>query len=299
MHTKGHMITDMGTILRKAKKEGYGVAAPNVWSLNTVKSAFEAAEELKAPVILDGAGIHQIEEIADAVKFYEKKFPGVTAALNLDHGGAFEEIIQAIRYGYSSVMVDRSTLSFEENVKEVAEIVKIAHAVGVSVEAELGHVGQGFEYESTRDAGLTHKEEAMEFVKRTGVDCLAVSVGTSHGTYKGTPKLEFELLKELHQMIEIPLVLHGGSGTGDENLKKAVETGIQKVNLCTDLSNAGLEELKKYLGVDYDSIGKDGALGEFGNPSANMFDGSNVQAKGYKEKLKHYIRLFGGEGKGF
>ena len=123
----------MGTILRQAKKEGYGVAAPNAWSLNTVKSIFEAASELKAPVIIDGAGIHQIEEISDAVHFYEKKFPEVTAALNLDHGGPFEEIIQAIRCGYTSVMVDRSTLTFEENVREVAEIVKIAHAESLSL----------------------------------------------------------------------------------------------------------------------------------------------------------------------
>lgn len=292
------MLTDMGTILRKAKKEGYGVAAPNVWSGVTVKSVFEAAKELKAPIIFDCAGIHSLEETVDMVRFYERKFPGVSGALNLDHGGSFEEIVTAVRCGCTSVMVDRSTLPFEENVREVSEIVKIAHAVGVSVEAELGHVGQGFEYESTRDAGLTRKEEAMEFVKQTGVDCLAVSVGTSHGTYKGTPKLEFELLRELHEMLPIPLVLHGGSGTGDDNLKKAVETGIQKVNLCTDLSNAGLEELKKYLGVDYDSMVKDGSLGEFGNPSANMYDAGNAMGKGYKELLKHYITLFGGVNRG-
>ena len=270
------MLTDMGTILRQAKKEGYGVAAPNAWSLNTVKSIFEAASELKAPIIIDGAGLHQIEEV-----------------LNLDHGGPFEEIIQAIRCGYTSVMVDRSTLTFEENVREVAEIVKIAHAVGVSVEAELGHVGQGFEYEQTRDSGLTRKEEAIDFVKQTNVDALAVSVGTSHGTYHGTPKLEFELLADLHQMVEVPLVLHGGSGTGDDNLKKAVQTGIQKVNLCTDLSNAGLETLKGYLQIDYDHMKKDGSLGEFGNKTANMFDLSNEMRIGYKEALKHYITLFG------
>lgn len=287
------MLTDMGTILRQAKKEGYGVAAPNAWSLNTVKSIFEAASELKAPVIIDGAGIHQIEEISDAVHFYEKKFPEVTAALNLDHGGPFEEIIQAIRCGYTSVMVDRSTLAFEENVREVAEIVKIAHAVGVSVETELGHVGQGFEYEQTRDSSLTRKEEAIDFVKQTNVDALAVSVGTSHGTYHGTPKLEFELLADLHQMVEVPLVLHGGSGTGDDNLKKAVQTGIQKVNLYTDLSNAGLETLKGYLQIDYDHMKKDGSLGEFGNKTANMFDLSNEMRIGYKEALKHYITLFG------
>lgn len=289
------MLTDMGTILRKAKKEGYGVAAPNVWNSVTVKSVYEAAKELNAPIIFDCAGIHNLEETVELVHFYEKKYPEVIGAVNLDHGGSFEEIMTAIRSGCTSVMVDRSTLPFEENVKEVAEIVKIAHAAGISVEAELGHVGQGFEYEATRDAGLTKKEEAIAFVEQTGVDCLAVSVGTSHGTYKGTPKLEFELLSELHQMVEVPLVLHGGSGTGDDNLKKAVETGIQKVNLCTDLSNAGLEKMKLYMGIDYDSMKKDGKLGEFGNPSANMFELSNEMGIGYKEKLKHYIRLFGGE----
>lgn len=291
------MLIHMGRLLQDAKEKRYGVAAPNVWSLNTARVVFEAADELNAPVIFDVAGIHKLEESADAVKFYEKKFPNVVAALNLDHGGDFEEIVTAIKLGFTSVMVDRSTLSLEENIREVAEIVKIAHAVGVSVEAELGHVGQGFEYHVTRDAGLTRKEEAVEFVKKTGVDCLAVSVGTSHGTYKGTPKLEFGLLKELSELVEVPLVLHGGSGTGDDNLKKAVQTGIQKVNLCTDLSDAGLDALKSYLAIDYDSMKKSGDLGEFGNPSAHMFDMSNAVADGFKAKLIHYMKLFGGEGK--
>lgn len=291
------MIVTMDQILKKAKQDGYGVAAPNVWDRFTVKSVFEAARELKAPVVIDCAGIHDIEETADLDKFYEKKFPEVTAALNLDHGGDFEEIVAAVRFGFSSVMVDRSTLSLEENIKEVKEIVKIAHASGISVEAELGHVGQGFEYEQTRDSGLTRKEEAKRFVEETEVDCLAVSVGTSHGTYKGTPKLEFGLLGELHTLLEIPLVLHGGSGTGDENLKKAVQTGIQKVNLCTDLSNAGLTKLKSYLGIDYESMEKNGSLGEFGNPAANMWDVSKTMAGGYKEELKRYMILFGSDGR--
>lgn len=289
------MIVTMSELLQKAKREGYGVAAPNVWSGVTVKSVFEAADELKAPVIFDCAGIHNLEETVAMVRFYEKIFPQVSGAINLDHGGDFEEIIRAIRCGCTSVMVDRSTLSFEENVKEVREIVKIAHAVGVSVEAELGHVGQGFEYETTREAGLTRKEEAVEYVKQTGVDCLAVSVGTSHGAYKGTPNLEFGLLSELHQTVKVPLVLHGGSGTGDDNLQKAVKTGIQKVNLCTDLSNAGLDEVDSYLGIQFDSMKKDGSLGEFGNPTANMFELSNAMGKGYKHLLKHYMRLFGSE----
>lgn len=124
-------------------------------------------------------------ECADIAKFYERRYPEVPFALNLDHGGPYEQIVQAIHAGFSSVMIDRSTCAYEQNVKEVKEIVKIAHAVGISVEAELGHVGQGAEYEETRDAGLTKLEEALSFVQETGVDCLAVAVGTSHGVYKG------------------------------------------------------------------------------------------------------------------
>ncbi len=200
----------------------------------------------------------------------------------------------AIRNGFSSVMIDRSTLPYEENVREVKEVVKIAHAVGVSVEAELGHVGNGFEYEETRDSGLTNKEQALSYIEETGIDCLAVAVGTSHGAYKGTPHLEFDLLAELHRSIALPLVLHGGSGTGDDNLKHAVETGIQKVNLFTDLSAGGMVTLKEYLGVDYDSMKKDSSLGEFGNPNANLYDAIVEGTAGWKATLAHYVELFGG-----
>lgn len=288
------MIISMGEMLRRAKKDGYGVAAPNVFNDKTIEAAFQVADELKAPIILDGAGCHGIEEIGYIARFYERKYPNVVAALNLDHGGPFEELMLAIRSGFSSVMIDRSTLPYEENVKEVKEIVKIAHAVGVSVEAELGHVGNGFEYEETRDAGLTKKEEALRYIEETGIDCLAVAVGTSHGAYKGTPHLEFELLADLHRNIAIPLVLHGGSGTGDENLKRAVETGIQKINLFTDLSAGGMVSLNKYLGFDYDRIKKDSSLGEFGNKNANLYDAILAGTAGWKEELAHYVKLFGG-----
>ena len=288
------MIIPMGELLRRAKKEGYGVAAPNVFNDKTIEAAFQVADELKAPIILDGAGCHGIEEIGYIARFYERKYPNVVAALNLDHGGPFEEVMLAIRNGFSSVMIDRSTLPYEENVREVKEVVKIAHAVGVSVEAELGHVGFGFEYEETRDSGLTKKEEALSYIAETGIDCLAVAVGTSHGVYKGTPHLEFDLLADLHRSIEIPLVLHGGSGTGDDNLKRAVETGIQKVNLFTDLSAGGIETLRKYLGVDFDSIQKDAALGEFGNKNANLYDAIVEGTAGWKATLAHYVQLFGG-----
>ena len=290
------MLVTMEKILTRAKKYKYGVAAPNVFNIETVQSAFDAARELKAPIILDCAGMHGVEIIGDISRFYERKYPEVVVALNLDHGGKYEEIIQAIRSGFTSVMIDRSTLPYKENVVEVKEIVKIAHAAGVSVEAELGHVGQGFEYEETRDSGLTRPDEAASYVKETGVDCLAVAIGTSHGTYKGTPYLDFGLLKELSKVVNVPLVLHGGSGTGDENLRKAVEIGIQKVNLFTDLSVAGVKNLANYVNRDISKIQNIKELGEFGIKSINLPEAFQEGAKGYKNALMHYMRLFGSEG---
>ena len=278
------MILSMADVLNTAKKEHYGVAAPNVMSLSSVQAIFEVADELKAPLIVDVAGCDYFE-VAELTKFYERRYPKAVIAVNLDHGGPYDDILKAIRAGFSSVMVDRSKLPFEDNVREVAEIVKIAHAVGVSVEAELGHVGIGIEYEATRDAGLTDKAKAVEYVKRTEVDCLAVAVGTSHGAYKGKPHLEFDLLAELSKLVSVPLVLHGGSGTGDDLLKKAVETGIQKVNLATDLSNAGLASLKEYLE-------KPPAPGA--RPT-NLAEADMAGKAGYKALLAHYVKLFGGE----
>ena len=146
------MLEPMKELLVEAKRGGYAVPAPNVFDKESVEAAFNAAEELDSPVILDVGYAMGIEETGVIAKYYGTKHPRIPWALNLDHGGPFEHVILAIRSGYSSVMVDRSTLSFEDNVVQVADVVRIAHAVGVSVEAELGHVGQGVEYEATRDA---------------------------------------------------------------------------------------------------------------------------------------------------
>lgn len=292
------MIIPMHELLREAKKGGYGVAAPNVFNRETIEACFLAADELKSPIILDVAGVHGIYECADIAHFYERKYPHIPVAVNLDHGGPFEDIVNAIRAGFSSVMIDRSTSSFEDNVKETAEIVKIAHACGVSVEAELGHVGQAVEYDKTRDSGLTRPEEALEFLKQTNVDCLAVAVGTSHGVYKGECKIDFPLLDTLASQIEIPLVLHGGSGSGDENLRRTIEHGIQKVNLNTDLVMTGLaaieESYKNNLEIQ---VPKGVDTDEFITKRMNMQQLYLVGANGYKEKLMHYMRLFKSEGK--
>lgn len=292
------MIIPMHELLKEAKKGGYGVAAPNVFNRETIEACFLAAKELRAPIILDVAGVHGIYECAELARFYERRYPEVPVALNLDHGGPFEDIANAIRAGFSSVMIDRSQSSFEDNVKETAEIVKFAHACGISVEAELGHVGQAFEYDKTRDSGLTRPEEAADFLAQTNVDCLAVAVGTSHGVYQGECKIDFPLLDTLAAQIEQPLVLHGGSGSGDDNLRKTIEHGIQKVNLNTDLVMAGLDameasyannlEIKVPKGVDTD---------EFTTKRMNMQQLFAVGADAYKNKLMHYMKLFKSEGR--
>lgn len=225
------MLIGIDRILNEAKKGRYGVAAPDAYNSPSVQGCFQAALHLKAPLIISCLGTTNMEETAEVVKYYAKKHPEAVVALHLDHGGPFEEIMRALRCGYSSVMIDRSKLVFEENMREVREVVKIAHAMGVTVEAELGHVGTGTEYEATCDSGLTHREEAKRFVEETGVDALAVAVGTSHGVYKGTPRLEFELLRDIAGLVSVPLVLHGGSGTGDENLKNVSNAAFKK-SIC-------------------------------------------------------------------
>ena len=160
----------------------------------------------------------------------------VPVALNLDHGGRLEDIARCLNLGFSSVMIDASSFDFEENIRRTAIVSAMAHALNVCVEGELGHVGQA-NARDDEDADLyTNPKQAREFVERTGVDALAVAIGTAHGNYlhHKVPRLDFDRLRELKSLLNMPLVLHGGSGSGDENLRKAVSCGINKVNICTD-----------------------------------------------------------------
>ncbi|WP_246169753.1 class II fructose-bisphosphate aldolase [Alkalibaculum sporogenes] len=266
----------MKKLLDDAKKNNYAVVAPNAWNEDTIRMSIVAAEQEKAPLILALYPVMaNIEDFAQiACKFAEDS--KVPVAVHLDHGSQFEEAVRAIRSGYSSIMVDRSQLPYDENVKEVKEIVKIAHSVGVTVEAELGHVGQGKDYTKTRDCGLTNVEEALRFVEETQVDCLAVAIGTSHGVYCGEPKIDFNLLKVLNENIKVPLVLHGSSGTGDENISKCVEYGINKINLFTDLDLAASDMFIEYIK---------------NKSSIRIVEACNILYNGYKEKLIHNIKL--------
>lgn len=168
----------------------------------------------------------------------------VPVAIQLDHGAKFSDAILAIRSGFTSIMVDRSSCPFEQNVAEVADLVRIAHSVGVSVEAELGHVGFGESYAADRDAGLTNVAEATEYVERSGCDALAVAIGTAHGIYKGVPHLDFDRLAELNAAVSIPLVLHGGSGSGDDNLVKAI-AAVSPRSTSLPTSSSPAEEVMK------------------------------------------------------
>ncbi len=268
------MLVTMKEILEAARAGGYGVTAPNVNNEDTARAAIEAAVENKAPMILDvGYGANSKVVFFGRMCETLAKEANVPVAINQDHGGKFEHAIWAIRAGYTSIMVDRSTLPYDENVAQVAELVKIAHAVNVSVEAELGHVGQGVQYAIDRDAALTNPDQAADYVAKTDIDCLAVAIGTAHGEYKGTPYLDFDLLHKLFETVKVPLVLHGGSGTGDENLAKATREGISKVNLATALYKAGAKSWN-----DEDCV--------------HAGPGYKLIKAGYKDMLIHHMKLF-------
>jgi len=276
------MLVTMKELLDRASKENYAVCAPNVGSELETRAAIEAAEEMKAPLILD-VGFKASPDIVAFGKVLTDLCIGssVPIAINLDHGGDFSHVIYAIRAGFTSVMVDRSTLPYDQNVAEVKDIVRIAHSVGVSVEAELGHVGQGTNYAVDRDAAMTKPEEAKKYIEDTGVDCLAVAIGTAHGAYIGTPVLDFDRLVAIKKATNnFPLVMHGGSGSGDENIRKACQLGINKVNINNDLMVGARDALAKA------DLTGNGAYGLF-----------KVAKAGWKARLKELIDILGGTGK--
>ena len=240
------MLVTMREILDRANRESYAVVAPNVFSEMDARTCLEVAEEEQSPIILDVA----MTQTAD-IRFHGSYLTrlanetSVPVAINLDHGGCFEHAIMAIQSGFTSIMVDRSSLPYEENVAQVSELCKIAHAAGLSVESELGHVAFGNEDIEVTSDMLTDPAQAEDYIRRTGIDCLAVAIGTAHGAYVGTPHLDFERLTAIKERIQFPLVLHGGSGTGDENIAKACRLGINKVNVCNELLAAMNKRVKE------------------------------------------------------
>lgn len=232
------MLVTMKEILKHAAENSYAVPAPNVASELDARPAIEAAEELRSPLIL-AVGCRANPDLVFFGSYLRQlaQAASVPVAIHLDHGREFPMIIKAIQAGFTSVMYDCSTLPYEENIAKVKDVVRICHSVGVTVEAELGHVGMGDRYAEDRDAGLTQPEQAKYYIEETGVDCLAVAIGTAHGTYRGKPYLDFQRLTEIRQAVgeHFPLVLHGGSGTGEDALAKVATMGISKINIATDM----------------------------------------------------------------
>lgn len=274
----GAMLVNTKVMLLEAKKRRFAVPAPNFIDFDSARTFVNLAEELNMPLILSFAQAHQnllsLEEAALIGKYFAENSKTLVA-LHLDHGEDFDFIKKAIELGFTSVMIDASHELFEKNVEITRKVVNYAHKFNVTVEAEMGHVGAEINYESysPSESIYTEVEDALEFVKQTNVDSLAVSIGTVHGIYKGAPRINFERLKEIDEAIDIPLVLHGGSSSGDDNLKKCVSLGISKINIFTDLLIGAYENIIK-------------------NKSDNYIELKRLANKGMENVLRHYYKVF-------
>jgi fructose-bisphosphate aldolase class II/tagatose 1,6-diphosphate aldolase GatY/KbaY len=232
------MLVNPGEMLGEAYAQKRAIPSPDFVDSNSARAFTRTAEALGAPLILSFAEVHMnhlgLDEAADLGAFYAKRVK-VPVALHLDHGVHFEVIEEAIRRGFTSVMIDASSEPLEENIFRTKEVVQLAHSYGVAVEAEIGRVGtQLYDGAHAESENIyTDVAEAVKLVEETGVDCLAVSIGTVHGQYKGEPRINFDQLAALNEALHIPLVLHGGSGSGDDNLARCAQGGIAKVNLYT------------------------------------------------------------------
>ncbi|QXM05348.1 class II fructose-1,6-bisphosphate aldolase [Crassaminicella indica] len=282
------MLVTGKEILKHAHENGYAVGAFNVNNMEQVQAIIEAAEETQSPVIIQasqgGLKYAGVEYIAGMGKIAAEK-ASVPVAIHLDHGTDFKQIMACIRNGFTSVMIDGSHHELEENIKITKQIVEMAHAVGVSVEAELGKIG-GTEDDISvdeKDATYTDPDEAARFVEETGVDYLAIAVGTAHGPYKGEPKLDFDRIKVIKEKLNMPLVLHGSSGVPEESIKKAVSLGINKINIDTDIRMAFHKAVK-----------------EFVSKNPDVYDPRKIVGPArvaMKEVIAEKMRMFGAAGK--
>jgi fructose-bisphosphate aldolase class II len=245
-------LVSMTEFFPKARENKFAVGQFNMNNLEFAQAIMEAGIELKSPFIFgvsEGALKYMGIEFTVAIAEAAARKSGLPIALHLDHGSTFEVAMQCIRAGFSSVMFDGSHHSFEENIRLTKEVVKAAHAMGVSVEGELGTIG-GVEDDISLDesaANLAKPEEAIRFYEETGVDCLAIAVGTAHGMYAGTPNIRFDIIQQVASAIPVPVVLHGGSGVPDDMIRKAVAAGVGKINVNTENQVACTEAIRAVL----------------------------------------------------
>ena len=244
-------------LLLKADQGGYAVGAFNVENMEMVMAVIKAAEEMQAPVILQTTP--STVKYAGVAMYYANvhaaaKAASVPVALHLDHGNSFELAMQALRGGYTSIMIDGSHEQFEDNIALSRRVVEACRPNGIPVEAELGKVGGKEDDLDCTDPGYTDPDDAVKFVAETGISSLAVAIGTAHGIYKGEPKLDVDRLSEIRKIVTIPLVLHGASGVPDEAVRECIRRGISKVNFATELRIAYSNGVKEFLKENPDAF---------------------------------------------
>ena len=269
----------MKEILSDAREKKYGVGYFNAVNMEMVRAYITAAEECRSPIIIGTAEVllpYAAFEWLIPMMLEQARRAKVPVAVHLDHTYHFETLMQALRAGFGSIMYDGSRLEdHRENVKNSAEIVRIAHAMGVCVECELGSVG-GLEDENGKEDAVIYTEprDAKEFVEQTDADFLAVSIGTQHGVYKATPRLDIPRLKEIRDTVDVPLVLHGGSGLSDDDFRNSIAGGISKINVYTDIVLAAKQAIT-------------------GNPDAAYVDLGLLAEKAMREATVAKLKLFG------
>lgn len=272
-------------LLLKADQGNYAVGAFNVANMEMIIGAIKAAEELKSPIILqvaEGRLEYSPLELIGPMMVSAAKNANVNVGVNFDHGMTLEKIKMALDLGFTSVMIDGSKLPLDKNIELTKEVIREANKFGASVEAEVGRVGGSEDNSKGVSILYTDVEDAKKFVKETGVDTLAVAIGNAHGVYEGEPNLNFEVLENIDKVIEIPLVLHGGTGITSDDFRKCAKTGIRKINIATATFNSVNNQAKELYEND---------------KKTNYFKLNSAQVKGAYDNVYKHIRIFGSENK--
>ena len=278
------MLVNLKQILEIAEERKIAIGSFNATGFDSIQAIISAAEELNVPVILAHAEVHnKFNDISlvGPTMIAAAKNAKVPVCVHLDHGLTMNMIDRALAIGFTSVMVDASMLSYKENLKMTKEVVKKAHELGVSVEAELGRMPDNVKGDNKPEDFYTDPKEAKEFVKETNVDALAIAFGTSHGFYKAEPKLDFDVIRKCREYTGgIPLVMHGGSGVSDDGFKEAIKSGIRKINYYSYMSKAGYLRAKEVIES---------------NQTLYLHDVIFEAMKAMKENVKHAMKVFMGE----
>ena len=273
------MLVNLKEILKYAEDNKCAIGMFNATGLDSIKAIIEAAEELNTPVIIAHAEVHNIYNdisLIGPIMLDVAKRAKVKVCVHLDHGTSLEMIKKAIEIGFTSIMIDASSLEFEENIKLTKKVVSMCHPLNISVEGEIGRI-KSLNDTSDNEYYYTKASEAEIFVKETGVDALAIAFGTQHGFYKEKPELKIDVIKDVKKVVNIPLVMHGGSGLSEEQFKKCIDAGIRKINYYSYMSKAGYDAAKKVIES---------------NKTNYMHDVEYASHKAMKEDLLKTIKIF-------